>query len=335
MLTIHSTTQTQSASGVNRTDTAGQATKTGGSSLPPTQSSLSIDTLGLDAITLPAPQPTTLGLEAMVEAIGGKERDNAVKSGIQDIQANGARREAENQKLLEKIQENLEKMKSQSLLDKFLGVFKWIGVAISVAVTAVAVVGVSVGTAGAGSIAAVAVGAVLTGLLVGSTIASEVTDGKEGLSQWVSKAFQAMGVSKEIADGIGLGFEILTSVAAAACSGGAAIASSAGQVAATTLEKTLSVVSRVATAASAVTTVAQGAGQIASSVYGYQVSMNKADMKDIEAILERIRMAIDLDTEQLEKKMEQFNETLASINDVVETAVQGLTGVMTGGPAMA
>lgn len=294
-----------------------------------------------------------LSLETLLDAVGMEQRRTETKAGISSLEARAQERAMANDEKLKSIQEQLEKSRSQGILDGFLKAFKIIGMVLS-AIASVAMI-----TAGAVGMAAGGSGALLIGLGVASlymTIDSAVqmgTDGKVGigLGSAVGAIVTAAGGSKDAAEWTRFAVDMLVSVAmmvvgglaAAGKIGSSAVkatadaASAASKASATAdkLEKAASMTARVTTGLSGANTIANSATSIASAKNEKDISYLIAQQKHLQAILERIAMANDLDIEHLKEIMERSEKTLRQVSDIVQEGVQTNTAIMTGNPAMA
>ena len=81
--------------------------------------------------------------------------------------------------------------------------------------------------------------------------------------------------------------------------------------------------------------MAKGATTIASGAYSYQVAQSQADVKELEAILERIRMAIEMEQDMVQNEMDRANELLEAVDAIVDACNQTQSTVLTACPAMA
>lgn len=82
-------------------------------------------------------------------------------------------------------------------------------------------------------------------------------------------------------------------------------------------------------------TVAQSATSIASAVNEKDISFLQAQQKRLEAILEKIAMANELDIEHIKQMMQRSEQTLQTVSDIVQECAQTNTAVLAGNPAMA
>ena len=288
-----------------------------------------------------------LSLETLLDAVGFEQRRTATRAGISSLEARAQERAEANEEKIKSIQEQLEKSKSHGFLDGLLKAFKYIGMALaaigSVAMIAAGAVGLAAGGSGA---ALIAVGVASMALLA-SSITEEATGGKVGFSPAfiTGKIMEAAGASEDAVMWTKFAVDLATSIALVALSFGAGAAGSAGkaaQSAANAAEKTVgaikqvaSVTARVATIAGGVNTIAQSGTAIASAVNEKEVSFLQAQQKRLQAILEKIAMANDLDVEHIKEMMQRSEQTLQTVSDIVQEGAQANAALLSGNPAMA
>ena len=82
-------------------------------------------------------------------------------------------------------------------------------------------------------------------------------------------------------------------------------------------------------------TIAQSATSIASASNEKDISFLQAQQKRLQAILERIAMANELDVEHLKQMMQRSEQTLQTVSDIVQESVQANVAILSGNPAMA
>ena len=291
-----------------------------------------------------------LSLETLLDAVGMEQRRTETKAGISSLEARAQERAEANEEKLKAVQEQLEKAKSQGFLDGLLKAFKYIGMALaaigSVALIAAGAVGLAAGGSGA---ALIAVGLVSMALLA-STITEEATDGKAGFSPAfiTGKIMEAAGASETATMWTKFAVDLATSIALVVGSLGAGAAGSAGKAAQTVtgaaaktaqavekIEKAASLTARAATVAGGVNTIVQGGTSIASAVNEKGIGFLQAQQKRLQAILEKIAMANDLDIEHIKEMMQRSEQTLQTVSDIVQEGVQANTSILSGNPAMA
>ena len=296
---------------------------------PPPVTSTGGGTANQDIPALPPPVGP-LSLEQLVQAINAKGRQQNVQQGLEAVNAKAAEIKETNDKKIAEVQSQLESLKKQQKLGPFLKAFKVIGMIVG-AVASVASVVAGVMTANPILIAGGAVG--LT--MVANSIVKEATGGKVSIAAGIEALAKTCGASEETAKWIGFAVELAITLAGILLSlGGAAF----GMVASKAVTAAARITTTVATTASIIggaNTVAMGGTQIASSVYGYQVAQSQADMKELQAILERLQTALESDQDLVESIMEKFQDLLGSVRDIITDNVNAQTVILTGTPSMA
>lgn len=333
----------------------------GGTAVPGTGESVRelFSRLGLDSLLpeLPAPSASLsaggglsmagLSLETLLDAVGFEQRRAETKAGTASLKAHAQERAEANAEKLKNVQEQLEKSKSRGFLDGLLKAFKYIGMALaaigSVAMIAAGAVGLAAGGSGA---ALIAVG-IASMVLLASSITEEATGGKVGFSPAfiTGKIMEAAGASETAIMWTKFAVDIATSIALVAVSFGTGAAGSASKAAQTatdaasktfqTVQKVASTTARIATIASGANTIAQSATSIASAVNEKDISFLQAQQKRLEAILEKIAMANELDIEHIKQMMQRSEQTLQTVSDIVQECAHTNTAVLAGNPAMA
>ena len=345
----------------------------GGTAVPGTGESVRelFSRLGLDSLLpeLPAPSASLsaggglsmvgLSLETLLDAVGFEQRRAETKAGAATLKAHAQERAEANAEKLKNVQEQLEKSKSRGFLDGLLKAFKYIGMALA-AVGAVALMATGGG-------AAIAIG-VISLVLLASSITEEATGGKVGFSPAfiTGKIMEAAGASETAIMWTKFAVDLVTSIALAVGGGLASagkIGSSAAKAtadatstavettaetaskaadavakAATTAEKlrkAAAITARVTTALGGANTIAQSATSIASAVNEKDISFLQAQQKRLEAILEKIAMANELDIEHIKQMLQRSEQTLQTVSDIVQECAQTNTAVLAGNPAMA
>jgi hypothetical protein len=116
---------------------------------------------------------------------------------------------------------------------------------------------------------------------------------------------------------------------------GVETAAKAGEMAAKVV-KTVQMVSKFATILNGLNTIQQGAVQGYSAYLQYQASMSEADKKELEAVLEKIKVATGIEEDFLKAVMERLSDLMEDVKQIVTEKNQALLSVMTGSaPQMA
>lgn len=282
---------------------------------------------------LPKLAPPTAGglsLETLAQMISNETRAQATKDGVASIEAKGEERAEANQKKLEEIMDRLDSMKSKGILDIFKEIFSWVGMIVG----AIASVATIVAGAVTGNPLLIAGGAIMLTMSVNSMV-SKATDGQVSISAGISAALQAMGVDETVANYIGMGTELAITIVGIGLTLGGSSASAAS-AAKSTLSKAADLSLKAANITNSVVQMGAGATDIAGAVYDYKISTSYADTKELEAILERIRQAQDIELDFLKGVMERAEKLVEDVNGIVEDCTESRTAILTNiAPAMA
>ena len=285
--------------------------------------------------TLPGPMGA-LSLDTLLSAIGDEVRRQACKDGVDSLEAKAAQQKEVNEKELEEIAKRLEDMKKKSVLDGFLKAFQIIGVIVG-AVASVASIVAGILTANPLLVVAGVMGAIATV----DGVVSLASDGKYSIAAGFTELGKAMGMDDETAQWFGFGVNMALTVVSIAVSFGAGIASSAGSIASSssqavqTATKVMTTASQVTNIASGINSIGTGATTIASAVVDYNISQSQANSKELEAILERIRMSIEMDRDLVEAEMERANELMSEVKEIVDGCNDTQTAMLSINPSMA
>ena len=305
----------------------GQSGQTGfGGDIPSVTVAFELD--DLPVLSAPA---GPLSLDTLLSAIGYETRQQACRDGVASLELKGEQQAEINQKELDELKEQLEKMAKKGVADGFLKIFSIIGMVVG-AIASAASVAIGVATGNPLLVAAGVAGLVMT---VDSAL-SMATDGKYCIAGGISAACEACGMDKEAAQWVGMGVSMALSLATVILNiGGAAKAVSVTADAANKVIQVLSKTTLITNLVSGANSVAKGATSIASGVYGYQVAQSQAEVKELEAILERIRMAMEMEQDMIQNEMERANELLQAVDAIVDACNKTQGTVLTMSPTMA
>ena len=259
-------------------------------------------------------------------------RQVATQTGVETLKAKAAEREESNKKSIEETQKQLEKLKEKEKLSPFMKALKWIGMALSAIASAVTI---AVGALTANPLL-VAAGTIML-MMAANSIVSAATDGKISIAAGITELAEACGASEETAKWIGFATEMAITLVGVCLSFGAGATASAAKAAeaAGKVVDIMAKVSSVTSVLSGVTTMAGGGLAIANSVYDYQITNSKAAQKELDAILERLRAAIEMETDFLEAVMKRAEELLADVKDIVQGNNEAQTAILTSAPSAA
>ena len=209
-------------------------------------------------------------------------------------------------------------MKSKGILDIFKEIFSWVGMIVG-AIASVATLAAGIATGNF----TIAGGAVALTMSVNS-IVSKATDGKVSISAGISAGLKACGVSENVANYVGMGFELAITAVGIGLTLGAGAASSAAT--ASTGWKVGNAALKGMNIASGVAQMGSGATGIAGAEYDYKIANSFADTKELEAILERIQQAQDMEFDFLKGIMERAEKMVEDVNNIVEDCNQSQNG---------
>ena len=259
--------------------------------------------------------------EAMEAIMNMAEREMALDSGKTAIKARAERRKTVNEQRVNDLKEQVEKAEKSSFWDKLVGVFKAIGSIVGIIVGAVAMV------------AAVSTGNVVMGIGAGLLLLSSLDSAASAISGGkVSIAAGIASIDKDsaVAKWIGLGISLAIGITGAIMTGVGAAQASAS------LANSLSLTaSKVGSAASGFTQVVSGAGGIVSAVYKNDYENLNADIKKLQAILQRLKAADDSDTEQIKKILEKAQSVADGVKKMVDDCNETMHNLVVASPSMA
>lgn len=259
--------------------------------------------------------------EAMEAIMNMAEREMALDSGKTAIKARAERRKTVNEQRVNDLKEQVEKAEKSSFWDKLVGVFKTIGSIVGIIVGAVAMV------------AAVSTGNVVMGIGAGLLLLSSLDSAASAISGGkVSIAAGIASIDKDsaVAKWIGLGISLAIGITGAIMTGVGAAQASAS------LANSLSLTaSKVGSAASGFTQVVSGAGGIVSAVYKNDYENLNADIKKLQAILQRLKAADDSDTEQIKKILEKAQSVADGVKKMVDDCNETMHNLVAASPSMA
>ena len=237
------------------------------------------------------------------------------------IKARAERRKTVNEQRVNDLKEQVEKAEKSSFWDKLVGVFKAIGSIVGIIVGAVAMV------------AAVSTGNVVMGIGAGLLLLSSLDSAASAISGGkVSIAAGIASIDKDsaVAKWIGLGISLAIGITGAIMTGVGAAQASAS------LANSLSLTaSKVGSAASGFTQVVSGAGGIVSAVYKNDYENLNADIKKLQAILQRLKAADDSDTEQIKKILEKAQSVADGVKKMVDDCNETMHNLVAASPSMA
>ncbi len=289
--------------------------------------------MGLPVLSAPT---SSLSLDTLLSAIGDEVRRQSCKSGVESLEVKAEQQKEVNEKELQEIADRLEEMRKKSVLNGFMKVFQIIGMVVG-AIASVASIAAGALTGNPLLVAAGVIGMTMTV----DSVVSMASDGKYSIAAGFTELGKKMGMSDEAAQWFGFGMNMgimLVSIGVSFGAGFGSSASSAAQLSSEAVKKAVDVTSmaaKITNISSGVLTTATGAGTIAGAVFDYNIASSQADSKELEAILERLREAIEMERSLVEAEMERANNLMTQVRDIVGDCVNTQAAILTGAPSMA
>jgi hypothetical protein len=284
---------------------------------------------GTGAPVLPAPLtglPKDLDVEALIKLISEQSRKELTESTIDSIKAKGQRKLDMLKDQIEQIKKQLEEAKKPtSLLKKIFG---WIGVVVSLIVAVAAVV------ATAGAATPVLVGAcILAGVAVASLadqIMQEASGGELSLAKGFSKMLQAFGVDEKTAEIAGMA--VIGGIMLVGTIAGAVLTMGAGSGAAiSNIAKMAKMIKTVAQVAQSALAIVNGSLTIAGAVSQYKSDMAGVKLKELQALLEKLKALTEQEEDFLKVMLEEEQMIVNTVKKIVEGLQETEQAVLSGG----
>jgi hypothetical protein len=302
-----------------------------GSNVPPPKDpsanpSGGANALGTGAPNLPPPLtglPKDVDVEALVKLISEQSRKEMTESTIESIKTKGQRKVDMLKKQMEDIKKQLEEArKPTSLLKKIFG---WIGVIFSAIAAAVAVV------ATAGAATPLLVGAcIMAGVAAASLvdqIMQEASGGTVSMAKGFSKMLQAFGVDEKDAEIAGMavvgGLMLVGTIVGAGLTMGAGSGAAISNIA--KMVKTIAAVTQAALA------ITNGALGIASAVEQYKSEMAGVSLKELQALLEKLKAITEQEEDFLKVMLEEEQLIVKTVKKIVEGLQETEQAILSGG----
>ena len=275
------------------------------------------------------PELSALCTEAILSMLGFEERKSAVNSGINAIETHRQQRAEVNQERIENLQEQAKKAEDNSLLSKIKEAFSYI----SMALGALAGIGSFILGCVTGNPLLIAGGLMLT-LSTAEQIMSTATDGKislQGLGEYI---IEKHGGNKEACMYTCMAITMALGLAGAILTAGGASGSALANLS-TSAQKITAIAQTTTNYINAATSIVSGSVNIAYAVNSAELQNIKAEGLDLEAILQSIAVAMELDTEQIKKILEKSNDMAEGVKQILNDCNKTVGAVLTGAPAMA
>jgi hypothetical protein len=290
---------------------------------------------------LATPARGAMNLDVLVKALGDDERNIAVKNGLASLDDRKKEMAETAEKKLKEIKTRLETAEKKAALSFFQKLTKWIGL---IAGVVGAVATTVVGFASLNPLVATA--GVMMAIMAINSIVSEATDGKVSIAAGISNALQRLGVDEKIAGIVGQVFTVAVVVVAAVMTMGAGAFGWGSNLAANTVSATgMSLtnlghgLSSVATAISGLNSIISGSVNIYSSTLDRDIGYSLANTKELEAIMEKVQAAMEVEKDFLKATMEKYRNITEKVMDLIDSNDQAQTAILSGdgvsSPAMA
>ncbi|MDR2367088.1 MAG: type III secretion system protein [Deltaproteobacteria bacterium] len=320
----------------DQTDDVGKTTPSGnantlGTSETGTKKATITDSLLNELPQLLAPiMASGIALEVLVEAISSEERRTTIKSATESLKYKAEQQKAANDEALSQLLTQIQKLAQKEVVKPISKAFRIFGMIFG-AIAAVATTALGVVT---GNPLLIAAGVLMIALTV-DNILSEATDGKTCLNALVIHIATKAGVSEDKARWIALAVTLALTLTTVALSLGSAFYAKGLELA----TKAASVIQKIQLAtslASSANSVASGAMSIVTAFIDYDIAKSKALTVQLEAILERIKQAIDVEEDFIKFLVENQSAVMTQVAKIVKEAADAQSQIMSGGsPAMA
>lgn len=272
--------------------------------------------------------PLTLGavsIENLMNAIAEEERKNNVQLAVDGLENKANEVEKQNAEKLEQIEKQLEEAKNQSFWQKFVKAFKIIGMVIG----AVAAVATTVAGIASGNPLMIAAG-ITAGLMAIDSLVSTASDSKYSIAAGFQALGEKLGMSEDAAKWLGFGMSMAMMLTTTVLSFGAAASASAAQISTALAELT-----STTNVISGLTGIGSGIGEAGLAVSNYKLASLEANKVDIEAVLEKLRNAIEMSEDFIEAQLETSNKLLTGVKDIIDGCGETSTAILSGSPAVA
>lgn len=283
------------------------------------------------------PVPTgPLNLNTLMKALAFDTRKQACKDGIDSLE-NRSKDQAELGKAqLDELAKQISAMEKKDFWGGILKVFQWIGALIGVIASAASLVAGAL-TANPALIAAGVIGCIMAT----ESIISMATDGKVSLLNGFTELFKACGMEEETAQKWAMGVQALITVATIAVSVAAAVSKVPGkavELSSTVLEKIFTISMKCQMGlniTSAGLAGVQGSLGIANSIFQSDADHTKANSKELEALMEQVRMAFEAEQGLLKSEMERISVLMEKTTELVNDCNRTQSKIVSTAPTMA
>lgn len=296
------------------------------------------DDASSSASSLPDLPPPTGGLDlnSLMKALAFETRKQACREGVNSLENRSKDQERIGKEQLDELAKQIAAMEKKDFWGGILKVFQWIGAVIGIIASAASVAGGVL----SGNPALITAGVIGCVMAVESTI-SLASDGKISLLNGITELFKACGMDEEAANIAAMVVQALITVASIAVSIGAAVkgaSAKAAQISDQMLQKIFYITmqgQRVLNFASAGLAAGQGALGIANSVFQNDADKSKANSKELEALMEQVRMSFESEQLLLKNEMERAAALMEKTTEMVKDCNRTQSKIVSTAPAMA
>lgn len=284
---------------------------------------------------LPAPTGP-LDLNNLLKALAFETRKQACKDGVNSLEGRSKDQEKLGIEQLEELSKQIAAMEKKDFWGGILKIFQWIGAAIGV-IAAVASLAVGIATANPALITAGIIGSIMAV----ESIVSQATDGKVSLLNGITELLKVCGVDEEAAQIAGMAIQMAIMVAAIAVSVVSAVkqvGSKAVELSSKLSEQIFNIAMKsqlVLNITSAALAGVQGSLGIANAIFQNEAEKTKANTKELEALMEQVRMAFENEQTLLKNEMERVSTLLEKVSELVRNCNNTQTKIVSTAPAMA
>ncbi len=253
-----------------------------------------------------------VGLEQLLAFISGENKTTNLKRMQNMIKSNAADRNSRFNETMAKLNENIEKAKKESVAKKVGGIFGWIANIVTAIVSAVALVGsIFTGNIGTAVVCAIGLYTAISGMVAQAT--------GEGLTE---RLLKKTGLSDEAAKYMSLAIDTIGAIAGGIVSG-SAILNAAKEIG--TGVKLTYYTSKVLNYVKYANAGIQGGKAVSNGVqaaYTFQISYNQADIKELNAMIEKLNAENNSYEKMFKAIMEYFKSMTEGVEEVVKNKNQ-------------
>ncbi len=286
-----------------------------------------------------------LSLENLMQAINYEASRLACKQGLGRIKSRTEQQKIINNKEANELKGRIENLGKERVIGYVKKSLHIAGLVAAVAIGGV----VTFATGGSALFIIVGVIGMAASLTTGvSSVVSDFSNGRHSLSKAIMDCAEKHGYAREDAKQLAQQIEmalIATSIVCSVVQGGAmlqAAGTAGGTVMTNMADKTINIASKIPTwlgvsleGGNALLSTGEGAMQIVDSVYSSEASSSGSRQKELQAILENLRVAISEEKDFFQAVMERSNKLLEDVSQLVNEFNKSQAAVLTAGSAIA